>query len=379
MVSGKHPTIALVHDYLYEYGGAERVLEALHELYPDAPVYVAFADRKALGIHSERFATWDIRESWLTKIPFYSKLFSPLRVLAPWFFRAFDLHGYDVVISSSSVYFSKAVKPAPQAVHITYCHTPPRSLYGYSTTRNWKRNPFLRWIMNMINAYLRVIDRRVSRKVDHFIANSEEVRRRIANVYQRESTVIHPPVNVPEELISCKEKEGLKGGYYLYVGRLTFAKHPELAIEACNRVKVPLKVAGTGDMLPMLAAVAGPTVEVLGAVSDQALSQLYSCAKALLYPVEDEDFGIVPVEAMGHGVPVIAHRSGGPLETVIDNKTGIFFNELTADSLADAINRFESATFDKHDIHQHATTFGKERFQREIKEFIGQAITEKRP
>lgn len=375
--------IALVHDYLREYGGAERVLEELHALYPEAPVYVAFFDQAALGINAANFADWDIRESWITKIPFYKKIFSPLRILAPQFFSSFDMSEYDVIISSSNMYFAKAIKKRSDALHISYCHTPPRALYGYSTQTNWKKNPVIHLAGSLINHYLRVVDYQVSQKVDYFIANSNEVKNRISKFYRRDATVIYPPVNISSKskVVSSKEDK-----YYLFVGRLAHTKHPELAVKAANQLHIPLKVVGTGGMFDQLQNIAGSSVELMGFISDQELAKVYQGAKAFIFPVEDEDFGIAPVEAMGYGLPVIAHNSGGPRETVKTQKaknskrkeksekqkvvTGILFDDLTVEGLVEAIKEFEQQKFDSQQIHQFALKFRAERFRKEIGNFV---------
>jgi glycosyltransferase involved in cell wall biosynthesis len=358
----KQPKIALTHDYLREYGGAERVLEVLHEMFPAAPVFVSFVDKKGLGIHWQKFADWDIRQSWMTNIPFYKRFFSPLRVLAPRFFQAFDLSKFDIIISSSNMYFAKAVRTTDRQLHISYCHTPPRALYGYTTQTNWKKNPFTRFFGQLINHYLRLVDFAVSQEVDEFVANSREVQQRIKKFYKRDSVVIHPPVNVPEKM---PKKLG-DGDYYLYVSRLAFAKHPEIALQACAELKRPLKIVGEGKMRPQLEELLekypDAQIDILGAVPDEDLQKLYQGAKALLYPVEDEDFGIVPVEAMGFGVPVIAHNSGGPRETVRDGETGILFKDLSVEGLKHAIKKFEKQTFSRLNIHKQALSFSKESF-----------------
>jgi glycosyltransferase involved in cell wall biosynthesis len=359
--------IALAHDYLREYGGAERVLEALHRIYPESPVFVAFADPKVAGIHWQKFADWQIFQSWLSKIPLHKKLFSPLRIFAPNYFTAFNLSEYDLVISSSNAYFAKAVR-VPNGVHICYCHTPARSLYGYTTMTNWQRNPFTKFVGTLINHYLRVVDFQVARKVDYFIANSEETKRRIAKYYRRDSTVIYPPIPVAEQL-SDTAKSG-KREYFLYVGRIAASKHVDLAIAACTQLRLPLKVVGEGKGMAHLQAMAGPTIEFLGAVSDEKLTDLYANAKALLFPAEDEDFGMVPVEAMAQGTPVIAHRSGGPLESIVEGQTGLFFDEFKVENLSVAIKSFEKIVFDPTKIHQHALKFSTERFEQEIKQFV---------
>lgn len=363
--------IALVHDYLREYGGAERVLEALHELFPDAPVYTAFVDKQALGIHWQKFQNWNIKETWIANLPLYKKLFSPYRIFAPKAFRDLDLSVYDLVISSSNAYFAKAVQ-VPHGRHLCYCHTPARSLYGYSTMTDWKSNPFTKWGGALINHYLRIVDFEVAQQVDTFIANSAETAKRIKKFYRRDSTIIYPPVMVPEKIDFEKRTKALHGGYYLYVNRLAFAKHPEIAVMACTRDHLPLKVVGDGKMLPQLKEWAGSSVEFLGSVMDAELAKLYTGAKALLYPVEDEDFGIVPVEAMGYGVPVIAHNSGGPKETIVNGKTGILFDDLSVEGLVAAISRFKEEKFDSGVLHKHAQKFSEEQFKQKILHLVNE-------
>ncbi len=360
--------VALVHDYLREYGGAERVVEAFHELFPSAPLYTAFVDAKALGIHWSSFSDWDIRETNMNKLPFYKKFFSPYRVFAPQAFKALDLSEYDVVISSSNAYFAKAVTTengSSKAIHICYCHTPARSLYGYTTMSNWKQNPFTRFFGTLLNHYLRVVDFKIAQQVPYFIANSKETQRRITKFYRRDSVVMYPPVDVPES-----SPRDIKGEYFLYVGRLAASKHVELAIQACTQLGLSLKVVGSGKGSEYLQELAGPTVTFEGSVDDATLHRLYENAKALIFPAEDEDFGIVPVEAMGHGVPVIAHKSGGPMETVIEDKTGLFFTDLTVASVVSALGRFEKKQFSRKTIYAHALRFSKERFKKEMLELI---------
>ncbi len=367
--------VVLVHDYLREYGGAERVLESLHELYPQALVYVSFVDKKAMGMHWQRFADWDIRETWFSKLPLVKKLFSPLRVFVDKAFMSLDLSEYDLVISSSNAFEAKAVQ-VPYGKHLCYCHTPPRALYGYSTMTDWKKNPLIRLGGALINHYMRVIDFKHAQKVDHFIANSAETQRRIEKFYRRKSTVVYPPVNVPTnaELKKYQQLAEKKypTKYYLYISRLSFSKHPELAVQAANQLGVNLKVAGSGKMLPKLKEIAAHNVEFLGGVTDEELHVLLAGAKGLIYPVADEYFGIVPVEAMDHGVPVIAHKSGGPLETVVAKKTGLFFEELTVKGLISVIRKFEQTKFDSEKIFKHAQQFTDKKFKQRIQKFIDQ-------
>jgi len=338
-------------------------------MYPEAPVYTAFYDQKSLGVHASRFADWDIRETWLSKIPGFKKLHSPLRFLAPWAFSSLDLSAYDLVISSSNAYFAKAVRVI-NGKHICYCHTPPRVLYGYSAMSDWKSNPLMRVAGYFLNHFMRIIDVKVSRNnVDKFIANSQETAGRITKFYRRESIVIYPPVDLngsdKKTLVEPKDRK-----YFLYVNRLALAKHPELAVSVCTKLNLPLKVVGTGKMLSQLQAMAGPSVEFLGAVDDIKLAELYAGAKALLYPVEYEDFGIVPVEAMLYGTPVIAHNSGGPKETVKNDKTGILFNELNEAGLEEGIKHFELQNFSPVAIRVWAEKFSKAVFQSKIRDLV---------
>jgi glycosyltransferase involved in cell wall biosynthesis len=368
--------IALVHDYLREYGGAERVLEVLHELFPEAPVYTAFVDRQAMGKNWSRFANFDLHETWISKLPFYKKLFSPMRIFAKRAFEQLDLSAYDLVISSSNAYFAKAVKVS-NGLQVCYCHTPPRVLYGYSAKSNWQANPITLWAGNLLNHFVRQMDFLAGQNPDIFVANSKETALRIKKFYKRDSVVINPPVKIVDEaqeffsklsqieLATLKQKK--ESSYYLYVNRLAKAKHPELAVQAANLLGFKLKVVGSGAMLPQLQKMAKDNVEFLGAVDDQQLKDLYLSAKALLYPVEDEDFGMVPIEAMAFGTPVIAHFSGGPKETIMDNENGLFFTELSVASLCEAIKKFESTfVFDISKIHQSSKKYSVANFSSKL-------------
>jgi glycosyltransferase involved in cell wall biosynthesis len=397
--------IALAHDFLVEYGGAERVLEALHEIFPKAPVYTAFYDPESLGPHAGKFKNWDIRTSWGTRLPFWRRLISPYRIFSKSFFQSFDLSGFDVVISSSNAYLAKAVK-VPNGVHICYCHTPPRFLYGYPTPVNWKKNPILRPIGEVVNHFMRVWDFETSQKpaspdervsrggVDYFIANSKEVQRRIKKFYRRDSVVIYPPVDVERfsQLATRdsrkSEKRKAKGGYFLVVSRLVGSKNVGIAVEVCKKLKLSLKVVGTGKDQQKLTEIAeGSTVELLGEVPDEELISLYLNCRAVLFTATNEDFGLVPVEAMAAGKPVIAVAEGGVLETIIDASagsaqagktkgkcTGVYFDPPTIGSLTVALNNFSNLEkkgyFDPKFIRTHAQKFGKDRFEKEISEFV---------
>lgn len=367
------PKIALVHDFLAEYGGAERVVEALHELFPEAPLFVAFADLRNFGSKKAVFEAMDIRTTWLQYIPSVAKLRSPLRLFAPSAFAQLDLSEYDIVISSSNAYHAKSVR-VPNGTHFCYCHTPPRSLYGYDAASSWKKNPLIKAGGQLINHFLRQTDFAAAQNVDEIIVNSETVAKRVKKYWRRPSTVIYPPVafvdqNKDNKIVPVQDRK-----YFLFVNRLNFAKHPELAVQACLDLDLPLKVVGTGPMLEelkeMVAEQKGKKIEFLGSVSDRQLAQLYSRARALLYPVIDEDFGIVPIEAMAFGTPVIAHYSGGPTETIVEGVTGLFFKRLDLASLKEAIEKFQQSSFNGKAIAAHVQQFSVKNFDKKIMDLI---------
>lgn len=360
-----HPKIALVHDFLREYGGAERVVEALHEMFPDAPLYTAFVDKESLGIHWKKFQSWNIIESWAASIPGIRFLYSPLRVLAANFFESFNFQEYDFVISSTNMYMAKAVKTKLPTKHLCYCHTPPRSLYGYTTMTDWKKNPITHVLGSLINHYMRIVDFNTAQRPTQIIANSQEVRRRIQKFYRRDSVVIYPPIDVPQTLPKKK-----KENFCLFVGRLAASKHVDLVVRACTSMRKKLIVVGSGKPLEYLQSIAGPTVTFTGSVDDATLHDLYNKASMLIYPAEDEDFGMIPVEAMAHGTPVIVHHSGGFLESVIEGKTGVFIRSFEEDELIRAIQRCENTAWDASALYEHAKMFSKQRFQQEILSLI---------
>jgi len=363
--------VALVHDYIKEYGGAERVLETLHELYPDADVFTSVYLPKFLGPHRARFKNWNIKTSWFQYVPFNYKLLSPFRLLSAWTFAQFDFSNYDVVIvSSTGAYFPNALKKG-KTVHICYCHTPPRYLYGYATARDWKKHKVVAALAGIANHFLRMVDFHAAQNVDYYIANSKEVAERIKKFYRRDSTVIYPPVTSAGQ----GSKHARKEEYFLTGGRLARAKHVDIIVRACSELGVPLKVfgqsfAGYGEELR---ALAGETVSFVGEVSDADKRELMEGAKAFLFASEDEDFGIVPVEAMAAGTPVIAHRSGGVKETIVEGKTGVFFEKLSVGSLKEGIKRFEKLKIKPEDCRKQAEKFSKERFEREIKTLVKKA------
>jgi len=376
--------IALVHDYIKEYGGAERVLEALHEIWPEAPVYTAVYLPQFLGPHRERFERWDIHTSWAQKLPYVSKLISPLRIFSPWIFDNLDLSDYGlVVVSATGAYVPNLIVTKTDTIHITYIHTPPRYLYGYPTARNWRKYHLGRLAGEWINFKLRLVDFLAAQRPHQIIVNSQEVRRRVEKFYRRDdAVVIYPPVEMVDKISNIKYQsaswrtklhiKNKKETYFLAGGRLARPKHIDLAIEACNRLKVPLKVfgkpfAGYGEELK---SIAGPTIEFVGEVNDEELMKLYASCKALLYPSEMEDFGIMPVEAQAFGKPVVAYRSGGVIETVVDGRTGVFFDQLTTESLVKAMKQLSNVRIKTQDCIENAKRFSKERFKKELKKLV---------
>jgi glycosyltransferase involved in cell wall biosynthesis len=359
--------IAIVHDYLIDFGGAERVLLALHEIYPDAPIYVSVYRKNRLGKFADKFKDAKIMQSDFGYLPFADKLISPLRFLIPAIWNSFDLTGYDLIISSASWAVTKGFKKKKGAVEICYCHTPPRYLYGYDTSRKFEglMGKLVGFYGLIVNHFMLQYDFKQAQKVDFFIANSQEVKKRIEKFYRRDSTVIYPPVEIPEPDIKTLDRN-----YYLTGGRLTAAKNFDLIIKTFNKFGYPLKIYGSGPLENSLKNIAKDNVEFLGRVDDNGMAKLYSGAKAFILAQKDEDFGMTAVEAMGSGTPVIAFKGGGYLESVTDGKTGIFFDELSTESLSAAIKKFGKMKFKSEDCVSQSKKFSKERFEKGMIQFV---------
>ena len=362
--------VAIVHDYIKEYGGAERVLEELHKLYPDAPIYTAFYKEGTTAY--EKLKDAKIIPSWVHYVPFFAdKLHSPLRFLTPLIWGSFDFSKYDVVIGSSSWYITKGFNKGSNTKEICYCHTPPRWLYGYKTSIEWQKYWPVKLYGMIVGHFMRLYDFKMAQKVDYFIANSEETKARIQKFYRRDSEVIYPPVSLP---ITENIKPKTNKDYYLVVGRIVGSKGLDLAVEAAEKLNFKLKIVGlpagyyTG--YKALSKKAQQNVEFLGHVSDEELVNLYSRAKAFLALAEDEDFGITPVESMLCGTPVIAYYGGGYKETIVDGETGLFFREYTTESLINAIKQFESMKFSSEDCKKQAQKFSSQNFDKKIVEFV---------
>jgi glycosyltransferase involved in cell wall biosynthesis len=365
--------IAIVHDYLKEYGGAEKMVEALLEIWPNAPVYTTVFLPEFAGPHRSSVEKWNVKTSFLQKIPFKAKLISLFRFTAPIVFSMMDLTKYDVVIVSSAGTYTSPnfIRMNKKATLICYYHTPPRYLYGYPVANDWKNNIARRMLLVLGQIpmfFLRILDKKAAQIPKYLIANSKEVAGRIKRFYNRDSTVIYPPVEIPK-IDSAIKKEN----YYLIGGRVSRHKGHDIAIKAFTKLDLPLKVFGgtfASYGLDQFKKDAGDNVEFLGEVSEEEKWNLMKKAKGFIFPSEQEDFGIIPVEAMAAGTPVIALAQGGPLETIVEGTTGLFFNERTPESLMGAVRKFEKMKFNSEDCITQAKKFSKERFKKEILEFV---------
>lgn len=416
--------IALVHDYLREWGGAEEVLQALHQLWPQAPIFTAyvtdkqFVDRLQTGRGGEYSGKTVIKQTWMRFIPRknFKNITTPLLPLA---FKQFSFKDYDVVISSSAS-FAKAVVVTKPTVHICYCHTTPRFLYDLQRER--ARSVVLDVLEKPVDAWLKKVDQDAAKRVDYFIANSTVVAKRIKKNYGVDATIIHPPVDakkfcVPtaasrasDESKSAQERSSWldqddgsdaqtrrdDGGssnlassnrpesrshldlrrksYFVTIGRLSAIKHFELAIMACNKLAIPLKVVGSGTSERYLQSIAGPTIEFLGRLDDEEIAQLLLGAKAVISTVQDEDFGMLPLEVVGAGVPVIAFASEASHETLASGVTGEFFTEPTAESLQTVLEHFDETKYNPEQLIKHAQSFSKERFMEKMQSFVERTV-----
>lgn len=353
---------AIVVDWLTQMGGAERVVLAIKELFPDAPIYTTVYNPDTVD---RVFHDMDIRTSFIQKLPGAKRSYQKYLPLIPTAVEQFDLSEFDLVVSSSSS-CAKGILTRADTVHVCYCHTPMR--YAWDFYHEYLNGPdvgslkrkLIPWLMN----YIRMWDRLTADRVDYFIANSHNVAHRIKKHYRRDSTVIHPPVEASFFKPDDKDED-----YFLLISRLVPYKRVDLAVQACNRLNLPLRVVGTGPELERLKAMAGPTVKMMGRLSEEDIKLHYARCRAFLFPGE-EDFGITPLEAQASGRPVIAFGKGGALETVVDGETGLFFNEQTVEALVSSLQRFNNMSFNKQEIRHHAEKFDRRNFQKSVKSFI---------
>ena len=361
--------IALVHDYLVQYGGAERVLEAFTEIFPKAPIYTMVYDEKLMN---KAFSDKKIRTSFLQKIPLIGPNHRLFPLLMPMAIEQFDLSEYDIVLSDSNSY-AKGVITMPHTLHITYCHTPMRYAWDdcHKYLREFKYSNITKKLVPFAMNYIRLWDKISADRPDIYIANSNFVSLRIKKYYNKNAFVINPPVSAQNFYISEKTED-----YFLMIGRALPYKRFDIVIEAFNKLGLPLKIIGKGPEMDKLKKSAKENIEFLGYLDDKKISRYYSQCKAFIFPTE-EDFGITPLEAMASGRPVIAFRGGGVLESVIERKTGLFFDQQTPEAIVEVIKDFDPKKFSSQEIRDHALKFDKKIFKDRIRKFVEKKYNER--
>jgi len=360
--------IAIVHDYLNQAGGAERVVGTLHTMFPGAPIFTTILDRSSLW---DVLRDADIRTSWMQKLPLLKRHFKAYLLFYPGAIERFDLHEYDLVISSSSA-FGKAAITRPGALHICYCHTPMRFVWDYE--RYMEREQYgspVRAILVPVLRRFRTWDVKTASRPSLYVANSTVVADRIKRFYGRDSVIVPPPVAVQRFTPVDKAED-----FYLIVSRLNPYKRVDLVVKAFNDLGRKLVIIGDGPDRAVLEKMARPNITFLGRLPDPQVADYYARCKALLFP-GDEDFGIVPLEANAAGRPVIAYKAGGALDTVIDGETGIFFSELSPESLCAAVLRAEKTAWDSVAIRKHAEDYAEPRFRERFMRLVEDAVEKK--
>ena len=370
--------VAIVYDRVNKWGGAERVLLALHKLFPDAPLYTS--------VYNNKTAPWAkdfyIRTSLLQKFPLASSAHQLYAALMPIAFESFSFDEYDLVISVTSE-AAKGIITKPKTIHICYCLTPTRYLWsGYD---DYFKDNVLRFVSKPLVSYLRTWDKVAGQRPDVYVAISKEVQGRIKKYYRRESVVVYPPVDsIKYKVLSSKYRNGENKihdtkylipntGYFLIVSRLVPYKKIDLAISAFNKLKVPLKIVGNGSEESYLKGISGKTIEFLGNLTDKELVEYYKGCRCLIFPGV-EDFGLTILEAQNFGKPVIAFRGGGALEAIIEGKTGLFFDEQTIESLCIAIEQFNNVTISSKDCIRNAEKFSFGRFKKEFMKVVKEKL-----
>lgn len=354
--------VAIVHHWFVAYRGGEKVIEELCALFPEADLFAHVVDKSVLppSLVSRKIAT-----TWINSLPFAKRLYKNYLPLMPLALEQLDLRGYDLVLSCESGP-AKGVITSPETLHICYCNTPMRYVWDMYHDYLAQSGRIKRFLMAPLLHYLRIWDRLSADRVDHFIANSGNVARRIFKHYRRKSDVVYPPVDVDAFFISEKVED-----FYLMVGQLVGYKRTDLVVKAFARSGKRLIVIGDGEQMSMLRKIAGANITLMGWQPEDVLRDHYARCRALIFPGE-EDFGIVPVEAMASGRPVIAYGRGGALETVVEGLTGLFFHEQTEEAVLDAVIRFEGVDiqFAPSSIRNHALKFSKEVFRSSIMSIV---------
>lgn len=352
--------LAIVHDWLTSMAGSERLVLNFREIYPDAPIYTSVYNEDKLD---EELKNIDVRTSFIQNMRSAKTNHQKYFPFMPMAFESFDLNEYDIVLSSSTS-CAKGVITNPRTMHICYCNSPMRYAwefyYEYVEDMGKIKRKLVKYLMN----YMRVWDLAAANRVDYFIANSENVARRIWKHYKREAVVIHPSVRW--NMFSISE---IDEPYFLILSRLVKYKRIDLAVKAFNELGLPLVIIGDGEERESLQQMAKSNIKFLGRQPDEAIKDYYAKCRGFIFPGE-EDFGITPLEAMASGRPVIAFGKGGALETVVENKTGLFFKEQTMDSLVEAVKKFETISFDKNEIRAHAYKWDEMFFKEKIQKFI---------
>ncbi len=372
MKQNRELKVALVHDYLIDFGGAEEVLSVLHEMFPKAPIYVSILNKKGIGRFIEKYKNVKFITSWFNYVPFAPRSISLFRFLVPLIWNSFDFSSYDLVITSASWAVTKGVKKGKNTIEICYLHTPPRYLYGYDTSVIWQ-DKWFGFFVNIygaiVNHFMRIYDFKQAQKVDYFITNSKEVGKRVEKFYKRfDYKVIYPPINTTKILESKTVSENNE--FYLTGGRMVAAKNFDLIIKAFNINDKKLKIFGSGIQEKYLRNIANSNIEFLGKVSEENKFELLRSCKAFILAQKDEDSGMTAVEVQAGGKPAIAFNGGGYPETMVIGKTGILFDELNEDCINQAIKRFETMKFRPEDCINQAKKFSKERFKKEMLQFV---------
>ena len=368
--TGAGVKVALSHDWLNGMRGGEKCLEAFCELYPDSTIHTLFYDKGKLSDLIAR------RPILTTRLQNFPNIFTQYRNYLPFFpkaIEAFDLKGYDLILSTSHC-VAKGIRKQNGALHVCYCFTPMRYAWGFFEEYFGRKDVFSKWLITYFMKRLKAWDLRSNQNVDHFVAISHHVKNRIRDFYNKEAEVVYPPVNTDYFM-----PDGAKGteDFYLIVSALVPYKRIDLAIEAFNKLGRRLVVIGDGPLRKALEKKAGRNIKFLGWQPDEVLRDYYRRTRALIFPGE-EDFGIVPVEVQACGRFVIAFGRGGVLETVLEGKTGLFFHEVSVESLCAAVLGFEKENFNPEDARANAVRFGRERFKSEIKNMIQSLLSSKR-
>ena len=359
--------VAIVHDYLNQAGGAERVVAVLHRMYPDAPIFTTLFRGEVVG---EPLASADVRVSWMQRLPAWRRHFKAYLPLYPFAVRSFDLRGFDLIISSSSAW-AKGVRVPDGAVHVCYCYTPMRWAWSFDDyVGRSELGAAARFLASLVMGAMRRWDVRTSRSVHRFIAISSAVAVRIRTAYGRDSDVVFPPVDVDRFATGAAP-----GDFFLVVSRLNSYKRIDLAVGACTLLGVPLVVVGDGPDRATLERMAGPSVRFMGRLPDDAVTRLFAECRALILPGM-EDFGLTPLEANAAGRPVVAFGAGGVLDTVRDGETGVLFREATVRSLADALVVAGARSWNSATLRAHAEEFAEPVFERRFRAVVAQAMGE---